>query len=171
VHRGFARLVRTAGAILDAAGCGALAACGGHSARTGTAAVTAPPFPANAAGLIAQLHADLVVGSQQVAGLRSARQALHNESDLMALLIAYDDFGSCSAMVRNAGTAGTRFARVVTTLTSACRYLERASQLFGTAASRSDAGALLAASRTTLLASPLLFRATAELVAADARRG
>jgi hypothetical protein len=160
------RVVRVAGVVLLAVACGGLAACGGG----GSSAASARQYTANAAGLIDQLHEDLVVGSQQAAGLDAARRALHSNSDLYALLMAYDDFGSCRTMVRNVGAAGRRFARVEAALTSACRYLERASDLFTAATTRSDPVALVAASRTTLRASPLLFRAKAELVAATGRR-
>jgi hypothetical protein len=161
VRAGRARVASAAAAGLAATAL--LAACGGTPERT----VSIREYTANSADLIDQLHGDLVA-TAQVGDLGDARRALARTSDLMPLLMAYDDFAGCQEMVRNNGSAGPRFGPMVATLQSACRFLERGSQLFETAATRSDAVALLAASRTTLQATPLLFRAKAELVAASA---
>ena len=56
-----------------------------------------------------------------------------------------------------------RYRRVEPPLREACGSLERASTLFGRAAKRTDAYALLAASRAVRRAEPLLFRARLQL--------
>jgi len=153
------------------AGGAALAACALFTGRGGSPPARVSPaheFAANAADLISQLHDDVTVSGATAVSLTSAQRALDDSSDLYVMLVAYNDFGSCSAMVRNAGTADARFGRVEASLGSACGFLERAARLFADAATRSDARALVRAARTTLQASPLLYRAQVEL---DAVRG
>jgi hypothetical protein len=101
----------------------------------------------------------------------SARAALHDESDLYALLVAYTLFGGCEETLRNVGTPSPRLLEVDRTLESACRRLERAAALFTLAVKSSDARSLVAATRTALLASPFLSRAQAELDAVRGSRG
>jgi hypothetical protein len=161
VRASHARVAAAAAAALAA---GALCAGCGETAKS----VDVRQFSANTADVIAQLHGDLA-SAAAVGDLRDARRALRHPSDLYPLLMAFADLGGCDAMRRNAGNGGPRFGRVEATLRSACRFLERGSRLFTTAATRSDAAALLAAARTTALASPLLYRAEAELVAAGGR--
>jgi hypothetical protein len=165
VRRRTARVASAAAAALTAGA--VLAGCGSGGGSTD---VSDRQYSANAAGLIDQLHGDLVTSSAAVGDIGDARRVLGRPSDLYSLLMAYGDFGGCRTMLRNAGEAGSRFGRVETTLESACRYLERGSRLFQTAATRSDAAALLAAARTSLLATPLLIRAKAELAAASGGR-
>jgi hypothetical protein len=100
--------------------------------------------------------------------LASARRALHDESDLYAMLVAYTRFGGCTESLRNVGAPSARVRAVEKTLSLACRRLERASALFTLAVERSDAKLLLAATRTALTASPLLYRAQSKLDAARA---
>jgi hypothetical protein len=168
VRRRTARVASAATAALTAgAAVALLAGCGGRAPTD----ANDRQYSANAAGLIEQLHGDLVTSSAEVGDLGDAQRVLRRPSDLYSMLMAYGDFGGCRTMLRNVGHAGTRFGRVQTTLASACRYLERGSRLFQTAATRSDAAALLAAARTSLLASPLLIRAQAELADATGGRG
>jgi hypothetical protein len=144
-----------------------LSACGGAPRPAPSLAQADSQYAANAAGLIDQFHQDVVVSSGPADSLASARSALRDNSNLFAMLVVYSDFGSCLDMVRNVGVAGLRFGRVEATLSSACRYLEHAAKLFSAAATNSDAHALLAASRTTLKAGPLLYLARVELTAAS----
>jgi hypothetical protein len=124
-------------------------------------------FAANTAGLIDQLHKDVTISTAEGSSLVSARKALRNPADLLAMLVAYTDFGSCRKMVRNTGNASSRFGQVEAALGSACALLERAATLFTDAATRSDPQALLAATRVTGKATPLLYRAKVELDAAN----
>jgi hypothetical protein len=171
VKGSLARRANAVGACLGAsAWVAACTACGAGSAPyAGTQAER--QFTANTAGLIDQLHQDLVVSSTVGSSLGAARSALRDHADRYAMLIAYTDFGSCRSMVRNAGGPNRRFDRVEAALESACSYLEQAANLFTLATTRSDAGALVSASRTTLKASPLLYRAKVELVAASGQTG
>jgi hypothetical protein len=161
VRASHARVAAAAAAALAA---GAFCTGCGESAKP----LNSRQFSANAAGVIYQLHGDLA-SAAAVGDLGDARRALSHPSDLYPLLMAFADLGGCNAMRRNAGNGGPRFGRVEATLRAACRFLERGSRLFTTAATRSDAVVLLAAARTTALASPLLYRAEAELVAATGR--
>ena len=161
----FARRVEVAGAGLAASACiAACTACGGPSSP----ATETPEqqFATNTADLIDKFHEDVTISTAVGGSLSTAREALHNVNDLVAMLIAYTDFGSCRKMIRNAGDAGIRFRQVEATLGSACRILERASRLFTIAVTSSHARALFAAAQTTTGALALLYRAKVELGAA-----
>jgi hypothetical protein len=139
----------------------ALAACGGTAHSTARPA-NGPAWPSNLAILIAQLRNDVALTSVAGETRADARAALESDSNLYALLVAYDDFGVCRGMV--ASTASdARAARVTTALTSACRHLERASALFTRATTKGEPAALLAAGLEARRASPWLVRASLEL--------
>ena len=142
----------------------AAAGCGGHSGAT--SAAEQRQWVANAGGVIDQFRRD--VEQSTVAGdtIASSRAALHDQSDLFALLLAYTDFGGCAKMVDNLGLPAHPFAAAATSLSEACGPLERAASLFTRSTSRSDARSLLAASHEALAATPLLNRARFELAAA-----
>src|SRR5439155_19517443 len=166
VKGSFARRVHLAGAGLAASvSVACFTACGGSSSPATKSADR--QFAANMAGLIDQLHGDVTISTAEGSSLASARKALRNPADLVAMLVAYTDFGSCRKMVRNTGNPASRFGRVEATIDSACAVLERASTLFTDAATRSDPQALLAAARVTGKATPFLYRAKVELDAAN----
>jgi hypothetical protein len=125
----------------------------------------------NAAGLIADLGDGVVLSASGGNDIQSARRALHDESDLYAMVIAYTRFGGCRQTMLNLGAPNARLRSVEQALETACRRFERASALFTVAVERDDANVLLTATRTALKASPLLYRAEAELNAVRASRG
>jgi hypothetical protein len=124
---------------------------------------------ANARVLVEQLRSDLVLSSASGADVASAQQALHNDSDLYTLLLAYSDLGGCDRMVANMGAVTRRLVQVQVTLTRACASLQRASTLFSVAARDDDPRALLTASQVARDASPLLVRAELQLGAKNVR--
>lgn len=160
--------MRAAGTLLGAAVLAViLVACG---SRTGSPRrSTASEWTANAAGVITQLRAD-VVGASDGEDVRSARAALHDESRLYGLLVAYSDFGGCRHMTGELGETPAGFGGVTATLARACDDLQRAATLFTVAASTSDAPSLVAASRAVQAAEPLLEHAELELHAASSHR-
>ncbi|HZQ03999.1 MAG TPA: hypothetical protein VFA88_08260 [Gaiellaceae bacterium] len=160
-----ARTGRAASAVLAAGVLAAvLTACGASASSREASAER--QSAANLAGLIDQLHEDLAVTELEGDSLAAARRALRSYPDQVAALVAFDDFGSCRTMVRNAGSAVGRLHAVAATLASACRLLERAAELFTVAQTSGDAQVLLRASERALAATPLLYRARVQLAAA-----
>ena len=139
----------------------ALAGCGGgtHS-PSGTS--TQPAWPSNLGILISQLQNDVALTSLAGATRASAKAPLESDSNLYALLVAYDDFGVCRGMVASAA-GDERAVHVTSALSAACRHLERASVLFTRATTRGEPRSLLAAGREAGLASPWLVRASLAL--------
>jgi hypothetical protein len=117
----------------------------------------------NASQLLDELDQGVVVSDDPGTDVATARAALGNQSELVNLLMANVAFGSCDESVRNVGVPTRRLERVASTLVSACRILQRASDLFTRATTGPDAHALLEASRLAERASPLLRRARLEL--------
>jgi hypothetical protein len=158
---------RAAAAALAAAAAASLVACGG--ATTAAQPLSAPQSKTerdwidNASRLIDDLDQNVLLSANGGADLESARRALRNDSDLYVMIVAYTFFGGCGQTLVNAGSPSRRLLPAARTLASACRRLERSSTLFTRATTRSDPGALLAASRIALRTSPLLSRARAEL--------
>jgi hypothetical protein len=164
VHLRLARPAAVAGATLAVAylaGCGA----GAHGKHVSGVAADRE-WVANTKGVIDQLNEDVSVVAPAGNGLRAARRALHDESDLFALLVAYTDFGGCNQMVGAAGEAPPRYRRVASALELACRHFSDAGALFTRAASNTDAEALLRASRQVRLAAAALYRASLRFAAA-----
>jgi len=160
-----ARVCRAASAVIAAgAVAAALTACGGSSG--GPRATAERQMAANLAGVIDQLHDDLAVSEIEGDTLAAARRALRNDSHQVAALVAYDDFGSCRTMVRNAGSTAGRLQHVAATLASACTILERAVALFTAAQTNQDADLLVRASERAQEAIPLLVRAQVQLAQA-----
>jgi hypothetical protein len=120
-------------------------------------------WAANVAIVIHQLRAD--VAATQVAGVTraSARDALRNESDVYALLVAYTDLAGCRSMVVAAGTQTPATRQVDRLLASACKHAARASDLFTRAIRSRSGAALLAAAGEARLAQPALVRAAVAL--------
>ena len=153
---------RTGAALLAVACLGLPAGCGGTSAPAGSARGDRQ-WVANAGGVIDELERDVLLAGNGGGTYAAAAAALRSESSLYTVLVAYSDFGGCDHMVSSAGAPTARYAKVERTLAATCVLLQRAAALFTRAASTHDAHALLAATRTTLEASPLLLRAKTEL--------
>jgi hypothetical protein len=159
--------MRAASSLLGAAAAATvLAACGGAPARTPRSAGS--EWTANASGVIDQLRSDTVAAADGDSP-QSARAALHDESRLYGLLVAYSDFGGCRHMTRTLGDAPNGFGSTASTLARACARLQHASALFTQAASNNDAPALVAAAHAVRAAEPLLERAELELRSASQR--
>jgi hypothetical protein len=142
-----------------------LAGCGGGSSASEAQSPGERMWIDNASVLIDQLDDGVLASDDGGTDMATARAALANQSDLVVLLMANMAFGDCAESVRNVGVPTMRLRHVATTLSSACRILERASTIFTRATAGSDPRALLAASRLSLRASPLLQEAKTELAA------
>ncbi|HZT15054.1 MAG TPA: hypothetical protein VFA19_03830 [Gaiellaceae bacterium] len=116
----------------------------------------------NTTGLVAQLRSDEVLTANGTSSLAAARHALHDDSDLYVLLVAYSDFGGCPQMLANTGGA-LADRSLAPTLRSACDFLARSAALFTRSAGGDDPHTLLAAAREAQRAWPLLDRAALEL--------
>jgi len=136
-----------------------LAGCGGSR----TAPHSERQWIDNASRLIDYLDQNVELSASGGANLRTARHALHDDSDLYAMVVAYSVFGGCDEALGNIGAPSGRVRGVEKTLSAACGRFERAASLFTRAMKGSNAGALLAATRIALHASPILYRARAEL--------
>jgi hypothetical protein len=97
--------------------------------------------------------------------LASARRAVRDDNSVYLLLVAYGDFGDCNRELAAAGTPSAHARKIAAVILTACRPLERASALFTRAMQRNDARALLAATRTSATAAPILVEALAALEA------
>ena len=133
-------------AVVGAAGCGA--------ARPAKPVVSAE-WRTNAQQVVQQLRVDISTASVGGSTRTEAAKALRDTSDLYALLVAYSDLGGCREMV----TAAQPPTRVARAFAPACDHLQRAAELFSRATQRSDATALVRATRETGLAQPSLVRA------------
>jgi hypothetical protein len=147
-------------ALLVAACIAALTACGGTSTPVAGAN---REWIANTGGVIDELERDLTLAVSGGDTVATARKALHDESSLYTILVAYTDFGGCRHMVAAAGSPPARFAAAERALASACALLEHAAALFTHATTAHDAQALVAADRATRRATPFLLRAKAAL--------
>jgi hypothetical protein len=147
------------------AGAIALAGCG--SDRASPAPTPAPAanreWVDNASRFVQQLQQDISMSATGGSNLASARRAVRDLNDVYILLVAYGDFDGCNRELAATGTPGPRGAKAAALIRSACRPLERAAALFEQAMQRNDARALLAATRTSATAAPILVRALAAL--------
>jgi hypothetical protein len=134
-----------------------LAACGG-----GTKRATPAEWEANANGVVKQLRGD-VVQISAVDSVPAARRALHDDSQLYAILIVFSDVGGCSHMVAALGTAPPARAHAVPQFDAACTHLGRASKLFTRAVTRTSPKVLVNAAHEALASLPPLDRAALEL--------
>jgi hypothetical protein len=130
----------------------AAAGCGG---QTGTTSQSTAQWRANAMGALSQLRHDVSLTSIGSGSLGDANRALHDDSDLYALLVVYTDLGGCSHIMSELG-APARIGRI---LARACPGLERAAASFSFATQSGDAAALLRAARQAHRAEPLLVAA------------
>jgi hypothetical protein len=134
-----------------------LTACGGAAKQR-----TPAEWEANADGVAGQLRDD-VIQISAVDRVAAARRALHDDSQLYAMLVAFSDVAGCDHMVAALGTAPPERRAAVTQLATACGHLQRASQLFTRAVAHSRAAALAAAAHEALAALPPLDRAALAL--------
>ena len=95
--------------------------------------------------------------------LASARHAVADADAVYVLLVAYGDFGDCNRELAAAGIPSRRGRAAAALVVEACKPLQRASALFTRAMQLNDPRALLAATRTSATAAPLLVRALATL--------
>jgi hypothetical protein len=137
-----------------------LAGCGGSGKPVSP---TEREWADNAAGFIDGLADSLELSANGGSDLASARHALHDESDLYVILVAYTRFGGCVQTLANVGVPTERVRDVERTLRLACTRLERSAALFTRAIRDSDPRALVAANRVALRAAPLLSQAKSEL--------
>ena len=147
IVRGVLRKTVAAVVVLALAGCGSPAA--------------APPdreWRANAQGVVQQLRQDVVsVAAFDRAPV--ARVALHDDSQLYGLLVAYTDFGGCAHMVAALGVEPPHLARVRRLLADACRHLRMADTFFTHAVSGGDPQLLVLATTAAAQALAPLERA------------
>jgi hypothetical protein len=118
---------------------------------------------ANASNFIGQLNSDVLLSTVGGANLATARRALHDQSDVYSMLVAYDLFGDCNSALASAGTPSARAGAVDGTLVTACGKLEDASALFGRAMAKRDPSSLLAATHLVITVVPLLAQARSQL--------
>ena len=95
--------------------------------------------------------------------LATARRSLHDESGMLAMVMASVAFGSCDESLRNVGVADPLVEGVEAKLASACRLLQQASNLFTRAMTRTDPRLLLASARASGRASRFLREAKIQL--------
>jgi len=126
-----------------------------------------PRWLQNTTQLVAQLRDDEAVTANGTSSIAAARRALHDDSILYPLLVAYSDFGGCPQMLANTGGAQADQS-LTRTLRSACAFLAHSAALFTRSAGSNDPRTLLAAAREAQRAWPLLDRAA--LVLASRRR-
>ncbi len=109
-----------------------LAGCGAQSAP--------PPvgeWRDNARGVAQQLRGD-VVSIAAIDRVPTARIALHNDSQLYGLLVAYTDFGGCAHMVAALGAEPQQFGAARRLLALACKRLRVADSDFTHAVAHND---------------------------------
>jgi hypothetical protein len=132
---------------------GFAAGCGRGSGPT----ADSREWHANADVALRQLTQDVAATAVAGDSLVEARRALHDESRLYALVVAYTDLGGCTAMMRNVGAPPALEAELV----RPCPPLTRAAASFAAATTGSNPRALLRAGRDAELALPLLVDALA----------
>jgi hypothetical protein len=148
-----------------------LTACGGSSGETAAGSRAERLWVVNAAALIGDLQADILLSTRGGDDVASARRAMQTEGDVYLLLVAYGLFGDCGQKVEQLGTPNARLQQVRRTLAAACRHLERSASLFTRAMTGSQPAALVAATQTALRVTPLLERAKSELAAVGGESG
>jgi hypothetical protein len=143
-----------------------LAGCGGasHAPAPPAGSSLERDWLANARQLVATLQADILLSTSGGANVATARRALSNSSDLYGMAIAYTDFAGCGRVLGGFGRPAPAAEAARAALRAVCTRLERAAALFHEALSRNDATILLAATRASLAAEPLLVRTKEALV-------
>lgn len=117
----------------------------------------------NAGRFVSTLNSDIGLTAGGGPTVADARRAMADTDGIYTLLVAYSLFGDCGPALAAVGTPSPTASRALATLVRACTRLEHASALFQQAMTRHEPTALLAATRTSLAAAPLLARARLEL--------
>ncbi len=150
------------------AAAGALGGCGG-SAHPAPAPPQQPAaerlWVENADRFVSTLNSDIGLTTGGGPTIADARRTMTNTDGIYTLLVAYSLFGDCGPALAAVGTPGPPAGRTLATLVAACTRLEHASALFQQAMTRHEPSVLLAATRASLAAAPLLARARLELAA------
>jgi hypothetical protein len=133
-----------------------VAGCGGRSSGS------AREWRANAHGVVQQLRAD-VVDVSSFDHVAVARAAMHDDSQLYGLLVAYSDLGGCVHEVGALGEPPPGLAAGARALRRACAPLALAARLFTHAMTRGRPASLVAATRASLRGGALLDRAALAL--------
>jgi hypothetical protein len=118
---------------------------------------------ANANNFIGQLNSDVLLSTVGGANLATARRALHDQSDVYSMLVAYDLFGDCNSALASVGTPSVRAGGIDGTLITVCGKLEDASTLFGQAMAKSNPTSLLRATKLVITVVPMLTEARSQL--------
>ena len=146
-----------AGALL--AGCGS----GSHSSASSPRPSLERGWLGAARQLVSTLEKDVLLSAYGGANVATARRALSDSSDLYAMVIAYTDFGGCGKVVDSFGHPGPADEASIAAIASACAQLQRAAAIFRRAMVGNSPKILLAATRASLAAEPLLLRAKTAL--------
>ncbi|HEX4678987.1 MAG TPA: hypothetical protein VH210_07260 [Gaiellaceae bacterium] len=148
-------MLRETAAVLIVAALGV--GCGARAAHP-----TDRVWVANARGVVAQLRGDVVaVAAYDRVG--TARQGLHDESQLYGLLVPYADFESCHHMVATVGVEPPGLAQAGRLLRRACLHLQHADELFTRAVAHRAPRLLVDATHEAIGAVPSLEAAALEL--------
>jgi hypothetical protein len=151
--------------ILAVTGVALVSGCGssGHPATPAPGTAAGREWVDNAERLVQQLQQDITMSASGGANLATARRVVNDPDTVYLLLVAYGDFGDCTREVAAAGTPAPHSKKAAGLVLAACRPLQRAAALFVHAMQRNDPRALLAATRLSAGAAPILVRALAEL--------
>jgi hypothetical protein len=120
--------------------------------------------------VIGTLQRDLDLSTSGGSTIAAARHALHDDSAIYTILVAYTDFAGCAHMVASTGAPPPQFVKADEALHRACATFERAAGLFDRATKSANAHRLLQATLTALRGSPPLEQAAQDLQAATATR-
>jgi len=155
----------------------ALVLAGALLAGCGSGSDTSTPQPSLERGwlgaarqLVSTLQKDVLLSAYGGANVATARRALLDTSDLYALVIAYTDFGGCGKVVESFGQPDHAAEAPIAAIASACAQLEHAAAIFRRAMVGNSPKILVAATRASLAAEPLLLRAKAALASYRASR-
>jgi hypothetical protein len=151
-------------AMASATACGS----GNRSGAPGRPVLNEREWVDNAAFFADSLGTDVLLTANGGSNVASAQAALRDQHALYAMLVAYTAFDDCGRTLTDLGPPATKLRPVAQELAAACRGFEHASALFTVAVRRSSATWLLAATQTTLAASPSLYDARTALEALGA---
>ncbi|HEX4519827.1 MAG TPA: hypothetical protein VH063_09635 [Gaiellaceae bacterium] len=136
-----------------------LTACGSTTPAPARPALPERLWVDDARRFVATLDSDIGLTVSAGPTLADARRAMAGADGIYTMLVAYSLFGDCSRALAAVGAPSPREHRVVSTLAAACSRLEHAAVLFQRAMTRNEPRVLLAATRASLGAAPLLARA------------
>jgi hypothetical protein len=113
--------------------------------------------------LVSTLQKDVLLSVYGGANVATARRALLDSSDVYAMVIAYTDFGGCGKVLDSFGHPGPAAEAPIAAIGAACAQLGQAAMIFRRAMISHSAKILVAATRASLAAEPLIVRAKAAL--------